>query len=167
LRPSHVCFILRYSSNWNPHRLHSETFPPKEKHNVGPFASITNTTTLVSVLYRFEYLAERSNLGIRSLHVFSQISHVINILSDVIDVRCVFIFVTNVNSIDSFKNMYYKLINMYVYIEYFTSDKSPTELKMQPIIHLQNKPGHFPFPYPGLQMYCRLHFQFRRAHYHS
>jgi hypothetical protein len=106
-----VCFILRYSSNWNPHRLHSEPFPPKEKHNVGPFASITNTTTLVSVLYRFEYLAERSNVGIRSLHVFSQISHVINILSDVIDVRYVFIFVKNVNSIDGFKNMYYKLIN--------------------------------------------------------
>jgi hypothetical protein len=28
-------FYLRYSSNWNPHRLHSELFPPKEKHNVG------------------------------------------------------------------------------------------------------------------------------------
>jgi hypothetical protein len=28
-------FYLRYSSNWNPHRLHSEPFPPKEKHNVG------------------------------------------------------------------------------------------------------------------------------------
>jgi hypothetical protein len=27
-------FYLRYSSNWNPHRLHSEPFPPKEKHNV-------------------------------------------------------------------------------------------------------------------------------------
>jgi hypothetical protein len=35
-RPSHVCFILRYSSSWNPHRLHSEHFPPKEKHNVRP-----------------------------------------------------------------------------------------------------------------------------------
>jgi hypothetical protein len=34
LRPSHV-FYLRHSSNWNPHRLHSEPFPPKEKHNVG------------------------------------------------------------------------------------------------------------------------------------
>jgi hypothetical protein len=31
-----VCFILRYSSNWNPHRLHDESFPPKEKHNLGP-----------------------------------------------------------------------------------------------------------------------------------
>jgi hypothetical protein len=28
-------FYLRHSSNWNPHRLHSEPFPPKEKHNVG------------------------------------------------------------------------------------------------------------------------------------
>jgi hypothetical protein len=37
LRPSHVCFFfyLRHSSNWNPHRLHSEPFPPKENHNVG------------------------------------------------------------------------------------------------------------------------------------
>jgi hypothetical protein len=34
LRPSHV-FYLRHSSNWNPHRLHSEPFPPKENHNVG------------------------------------------------------------------------------------------------------------------------------------
>jgi hypothetical protein len=24
-------FYLRYSSNWNPHRLHSEPFPPKKK----------------------------------------------------------------------------------------------------------------------------------------
>jgi hypothetical protein len=38
LRPSHVCFILRYSSNWNSHRLHSEPFPPKENHNVGPLS---------------------------------------------------------------------------------------------------------------------------------
>jgi hypothetical protein len=29
-------FYLRHSSNWNHHRLHSEPFPPKEKHNVGP-----------------------------------------------------------------------------------------------------------------------------------
>jgi hypothetical protein len=28
-------FYLRHSSNWNPHHLHSEPFPPKEKHNVG------------------------------------------------------------------------------------------------------------------------------------
>jgi hypothetical protein len=28
-------FYLRHSSNWNPHRLHSEPFPPKENHNVG------------------------------------------------------------------------------------------------------------------------------------
>jgi hypothetical protein len=62
LRPSHVSFILWYSSNWNSHRLHSESFPPKEKHNVGPFASMTITTTLVSVLRRFKYLAERSNV---------------------------------------------------------------------------------------------------------
>jgi hypothetical protein len=55
-------FYLRYSSNWNPHRLHSEPFPPKKKHNVGPSASTTITTTLVSVLRRFEYLAERSNI---------------------------------------------------------------------------------------------------------
>jgi hypothetical protein len=27
-------FYLRHSSNWNPHRLHSEPFPPKENHNV-------------------------------------------------------------------------------------------------------------------------------------
>jgi hypothetical protein len=62
LRPSFVCFILRYSSNWNPQRLHSEPLPPKEKHNVGPVASMTTTTTLVSVLPRFEYLAEGSNV---------------------------------------------------------------------------------------------------------
>jgi hypothetical protein len=30
-----VFFYLRHSSNWNPHRLHSEPFPPKENHNVG------------------------------------------------------------------------------------------------------------------------------------
>jgi hypothetical protein len=32
-----MCFFfnLRHSSNWNPHRLHSEPFPPKENHNVG------------------------------------------------------------------------------------------------------------------------------------
>jgi uncharacterized protein YbgA (DUF1722 family) len=57
-----MCFILGYSSNWNPHRLHSEPLPPEEKHNVGPFASMMFTTTLVSVLRRFEYLAERSNV---------------------------------------------------------------------------------------------------------
>jgi hypothetical protein len=28
-------FYLGNSFNWNPHRLHSEPFPPKEKHNVG------------------------------------------------------------------------------------------------------------------------------------
>jgi hypothetical protein len=28
-------FYLRHSSDWNPHRLHSEPFPPKENHNVG------------------------------------------------------------------------------------------------------------------------------------
>jgi hypothetical protein len=28
-------FYLRHSSNWNPHRLHFEPFPPKENHNVG------------------------------------------------------------------------------------------------------------------------------------
>jgi hypothetical protein len=28
-------FYLRHSSNWNPHRLYSEPFPPKENHNVG------------------------------------------------------------------------------------------------------------------------------------
>jgi hypothetical protein len=28
-------FYLRHSSNWNPHCLHSEPFPPKENHNVG------------------------------------------------------------------------------------------------------------------------------------
>jgi hypothetical protein len=61
-RPSHVCFILRYSSNWNPHRLHEKPFLPKEKHNVGPFVSMTITTTPISVLRRFEYLAERSNV---------------------------------------------------------------------------------------------------------
>jgi hypothetical protein len=58
-----VCFIFRYSSNWNLHRLHSEPFSAKkEKHNVGPSVSMTVTTTLVSVLRRFEDLAERSNV---------------------------------------------------------------------------------------------------------
>jgi hypothetical protein len=28
-------FYLWHSSYWNPHRLHSEPFPPKENHNVG------------------------------------------------------------------------------------------------------------------------------------
>jgi hypothetical protein len=39
---------------------------------------------------------------------------------------------------------------------------SPTELKMQPTIHLQSKPGYGRGKYPGttLQMYCRLDFQF-------
>jgi hypothetical protein len=62
LCPSLVCFILRYSSNWTPQRLHSEPFQPKEKHNVGPFDAMTTTTTLVSVLHRFECLAETSNV---------------------------------------------------------------------------------------------------------
>jgi hypothetical protein len=56
--------VLRHSSYWNPNRLHSAPLPPKENHNVGPFASMTTTTTLVSVLSSLEYLAERS---IRSL----------------------------------------------------------------------------------------------------
>jgi hypothetical protein len=30
-----MCVLLRHSSDWNPHRLHSEPFPPKENHNVG------------------------------------------------------------------------------------------------------------------------------------
>jgi hypothetical protein len=46
VRPLLACFILRHSSDWNPHRLHSEPFPPKEKHNIGPFASMTTTTRL-------------------------------------------------------------------------------------------------------------------------
>jgi hypothetical protein len=39
---------------------------------------------------------------------------------------------------------------------------NPTELKMQPTIHLQTR-KKFSFV---LQMYCGLHFQFRRAHFH-
>jgi hypothetical protein len=45
---------------------------------------------------------------------------------------------------------------------------SPKELKMQPIIRLHSNPrygrGVFKF---ALEMYCGLHFQYRRAHYHS
>jgi hypothetical protein len=42
---------------------------------------------------------------------------------------------------------------------------SPTELKTQPTIHLEGEAG------PALssftfQMYCGLHFKFRRAHYY-
>jgi hypothetical protein len=48
---------------------------------------------------------------------------------------------------------------------------SPTELKMQPAIHLEDKAGYLRRPYPALrskfQMYCGLHFQFRQADYYS
>jgi hypothetical protein len=40
---------------------------------------------------------------------------------------------------------------------------NPMELKIQPTIHFQRKDGYF----ISLEMYCGLHFQFRRAHYHS
>jgi hypothetical protein len=46
---------------------------------------------------------------------------------------------------------------------------SPTELKMQPTIHLKHKAGYGRNKYPTLPSqctYCRLHFQFHRVHYH-
>jgi hypothetical protein len=40
------------------------------------------------------------------------------------------------------------------------------ELKIQPTIHLQSKPGYGPEKYPGLlSKYIVFHFQFRRAHF--
>jgi hypothetical protein len=48
-----------------PSAFASQPFSPKEKHNVNSSASMTTTArlgTLVSVLRRFEYLAERSNV---------------------------------------------------------------------------------------------------------
>jgi hypothetical protein len=30
----------------------------------------------------------------------------------------------------------------------------PTELKMQPIIHLESKAGYFPYPHPALRSKC-------------
>jgi hypothetical protein len=30
-----MCVLFAALFNWNPHRLHSEPFPPKENHNVG------------------------------------------------------------------------------------------------------------------------------------
>jgi hypothetical protein len=47
---------------------------------------------------------------------------------------------------------------------------TPTELKMQPTIHLEGKAGCLPRPYPALRskcMYCGLHFQFYRARYYA
>jgi hypothetical protein len=47
---------------------------------------------------------------------------------------------------------------------------SPTELRMQPTIHLERKVGYGRGKCPVLgtfQMYCGLHFQFRRVHYYS
>jgi hypothetical protein len=58
----HMCVILRYSSNWNPHRLHSEPFPPKENQNVGPLRFDDDHDHICFSLRRFEYLAERSNV---------------------------------------------------------------------------------------------------------
>jgi hypothetical protein len=80
LRPPHVCFILRHSSNWNPHRLHPEPFPPKENHNVGPLRFNDDHDHICFSLRRFEYLAERSNVG-RSLQHETFFTFVIGIKS--------------------------------------------------------------------------------------
>jgi hypothetical protein len=55
-------FYLRHSSNWNPHRLHSEPFlffPPKERHNVGLLRFDDDHDHICYRLRRFKYLAEK------------------------------------------------------------------------------------------------------------
>jgi hypothetical protein len=46
-------FYLRHSSNWNPHRLHSEPFPSKEKHNVGLLRFDDDDKCGRDICYRF------------------------------------------------------------------------------------------------------------------
>jgi hypothetical protein len=64
-----------------------------------------------------------------------------------------------------------KIYNFYLYLILLIKDvpsisrviMSPTELKMQPTIH-SPKSWILKLKYPGLlEMYCGLHFQFRRA----
>jgi hypothetical protein len=60
LRPSHVCFIYGTLPTGTLIVCIPNLFRQKKnKHNVGPMASMTITTTLVSVLRKFEYLAGR------------------------------------------------------------------------------------------------------------
>jgi hypothetical protein len=55
-------FAVLFQLDWNPHRLHSEPLPPKEKHNVGPLRIDDDHDHICFSLRRFDYLAERSNV---------------------------------------------------------------------------------------------------------
>jgi hypothetical protein len=55
-------FYLRHSSNWNPHRLHSEPFlffRQKKDHNVGLLRFDDDHDHICYRLRRFKYLAEK------------------------------------------------------------------------------------------------------------